>query len=75
MVAAVASASIVVVDAAIGSGDWLHSVAENGGALSGVDVVAAAAALVFACGALIVDRRAKRGATTGVWAAHSNETV
>lgn len=75
MAAAVASASIVVVDGVSGAGDWLHSVAANGGALLGIDVVAAAAALAFAYGALVVDRRAKRGATTGVWAAHSNETV
>jgi uncharacterized iron-regulated membrane protein len=75
MAAAVASASIVVADAVLGAGDWLHAVAQNDGAPRGVDLVAAAAALLFTYGALIVHRRAKRGATTGVWAAHSNETV
>ncbi|MGG1944622.1 PepSY-associated TM helix domain-containing protein [Trinickia sp. NRRL B-1857] len=75
MAAAVASASIVIVDVALGAGDWLRSIVQNDGAVFGVDLVAAAAALLFAYGAHIVHRRAKRGATTGVWALHSNETV
>ena len=67
-VAAIASASIAIADAALTDDGLIHSIARHDWALATIDMAALLASVLFAYGARIAHRRATRGAITGVWA-------
>jgi uncharacterized iron-regulated membrane protein len=66
--AALMSACIVIVDAALPNHGLMDSIARQDWALVGIDIAASVAAVLFACCARIAHRRAAHGAPTGVWA-------